>query len=198
MPTVPGKVWTRKRQWLGNVVPTLVFLPGFVAGLIQIWLSGDPLGTGLWVLVGSFVLGWLAVNAFGLLGNQAMRTELSAKLGQSASGGDFVGFARPTYRSGLDPHEDVGFLVLDAKHLRFVGDSLTVELPWSSVERIGLRPNIHTLLGLGGWISIEGKLDGVPVRMLVESRNHRTLWANARERRRLAQKIASSKSVANR
>ncbi|GMV88309.1 MAG: hypothetical protein AMXMBFR81_12400 [Chthonomonas sp.] len=178
---------------MGNVVPTLLFLPGFAAGLVLILLTGDPLGLGLWLLVGSFAVGWLAVNALGLYGNQAMRTELSARVGLSASGGDFVGFARPAYRSGLDPHEDVGFLVLGREGLRFAGDSLQVELPWAAVERVRLRPNIHSLLGLGGWVSIEGSLDGAPVRMLVEPRNHNTLWANSRERRALAQRILSSK-----
>ncbi len=190
---MPGKVWTRKRQWMGNVVPALVFVPGFLAGLVLILTSGDPLGLGLWLLVGSFALGWLTVNAFGLFANQAMRAELSARLGLTASGGEFVGFARPTYRSGLDPHEDVGFLVLGEEGLRFTGDTLTVDLPWDAVERIRLRPNIHTLLGLGGWISIEGHLDGAPVRMLVEPRNHNTLWANARERRDLSKRIAAKK-----
>jgi hypothetical protein len=190
---VPGKVWTRQRQWMGNVVPTLLFLPGFVAGLALILLTGDLLGPGLWVLVGSFAVGWLAVNAFGLYGNQAMRTELAARVGLSDSGGEFVGFARPAYRSGLDPHEDVGFLTLASEGVRFVGDSFCVDLPWTAVEQIRLRPNIHSLLGLGGWISIEGHLDGAPVRMLVEPRNHNTLWANSRERRALAQRILSSK-----
>lgn len=178
---------------MGNVVPTLVFAPGFVAGLVLILKSGDPLGPGLWLLIGSFALGWIAVNAFGLSGNQAMRTELAARLGLTASGGEFVGFARPTYRSRIDPHEDVGFLVLGEEGLRFTGDTLTVDLSWTAVERVRLRPNIHTLLGLGGWISIEGNLEGTPVRMLVEPRNHNTLWANARERREFAKRIATHK-----
>jgi hypothetical protein len=40
------------------------------------------------------------------------------------------------------------------------------------------RPNVHTLLGLGRWISIEGEVHGRPIRLRVESRVRDTMLGN--------------------
>ncbi|HRK20399.1 MAG TPA: hypothetical protein PLX06_01235, partial [Fimbriimonadaceae bacterium] len=50
------------------------------------------------------------------------------------------------------------------------------------LEAVRLRPNPHSWAFLGGWVSVEGKLEGEPVRMLLEPRERPTLWGNRRLR----------------
>jgi hypothetical protein len=120
------------------------------------------------------MLGWIGVVLFGFVGNASMRRALERRL--IAAGEDmkreryFVGAARPSYSSALDPHEDVGFLIFAPDRLIFVGDSLRIEVKKNSIIRIVRKANAHSWLFLGGWIAIEGAVDGKPIRLLVEPR----------------------------
>lgn len=101
----------------------------------------------------------------------------------------FVGFATPKYTSALDAHEDVGFLVIDPDNLRFLSETREVDIPRSSIKEVRTRPNVHTLLLLGRWVSVEGEMDGRPIRLLVEPRQHRTLLRNRGESRMLVKRL---------
>jgi len=133
------------------------------------------------VLAGT-VLAWLAVNWLGLWGNAAIRKDLDAKLsrmGKPIEGeAYFVGFASPGYSGALDPHEDVGYLLLFPDRLEFRSETRTVILPRDHVQRVGFRPNAHSLVGMGRWISVEGATEGRRVRLQVEPRERNTLWGN--------------------
>lgn len=177
-------VWTARRKWLGNLLPALFWFPLLVAGLFVMAKQSDPLGLGLWLLIAGTVLGWLAVNRWGLFENDRMKRQLELMLQAKKSmipESIFVGFATPKFSSTLDPHEDVGFLNLDDENLRFVSETREIAVPRSGVKSVHFRANIHSLLFLGRWIAIEGEMDGKPIRLLIEPRQHRTLFANRRE-----------------
>lgn len=169
---------------MGNVVPTLFAMPFLVGGCAVALIKGDAAAIGGGIVAIGLLVGLFSLNRFGLFENAAMRTELRSKLGRSV-GGMFVGFATPTYRSSLDPHEDIGFLDVREDELVFIGESRTVQLPRSSITRITRRSNPHSWVGLGGWVSVEGTLEGRPVRMLIEPRQAETLLGNKRIARTL-------------
>lgn len=188
MPPKPPALWTPGRRWAGNLLPLLLGLP--FAGLAG-WevVQNGPTFAALGLAVAWTATTWLATNFLGLLGNRHMKraTELRLK----AQGVDladerwFVGFARPSYRGALDPHEDIGWLNLRSDEVEFIGTTERFQLDRAMVTAIRLRPNPHSWVGLGGWVSIEGKAGDTEIRMLIEPRDHSTLWANRKLRRRL-------------
>lgn len=181
-------VWTTGRKWLGNLVPFLVWLPFAAAGVgvVARDRAVTPLGLGLLAL--GTLAGWVALSLFGLWGNASMRRLLQARLKPQGEAW-FVGFASPKFTGMLDAHEDVGFLILGKDELTFEGDSRRVELPKDCVVRVGFRPNVHTAVGLGRWVSVEGVVKGQPVRMLLEPRERNTMMGNLRLSGRLRRDI---------
>lgn len=170
-----GAGWTVGRRVWGNVLP-LLFAMGPLFWAVQVALREGPSPT-MWLALGVFfVTGWVATAVFGLVGNADMRNEVGAKLHEmrpfDPTERVFVGVARPGFRGALDPHEDVGFLVLHPTKLEFVGTQLTFELQKASVQRVRLRMNAHTWIGMGGWVSVEGEEGGRPVRLVMEPREH--------------------------
>ncbi|RYG35060.1 hypothetical protein EON81_13850 [bacterium] len=182
------RVWTERRKALGNLIPGLVWAIPTVAGLVVMVLQGNLLGPGLWLLIAGTASGWLATGVFGLWDNARMREELRGLLkarGENLDNSHFVGFATPRYTGLLDAHEDVGFLILKADRLRFIGENRIVEVQKSDIVQVRLRPSIHTMIGLGGWVSVEGQVQGTPVRVSFEPRERSTMFGNARRRRLL-------------
>ncbi len=182
MPTVGLKVWTARRKWMGNLVPIALALPPAVFGVWTIVSAGQVSTSAVLWISAMPVLGWLAVNRFGLFENSAMREQMRRRLmaakedlGQARW---FVGFSRPGHSGLLDAHEDVGFLIEREDALEFIGDTHRVRLPRASITRVRFRPNPHALLLLGRWVSVEGLLEGQPVRLLVEPRERDTMLGN--------------------
>jgi len=174
---------------MGNLIPIVLALPFAGVGLLRIQQTNQTLGDGLIWLVAMPAVGWLAVNLFGHFENGAIRDAMRARLlrdgvdlGDSRT---FVGFARPGRSGLLDPHEDVGFLITRSDAIEFVGETHRVRVPRTAVVRVRFRPNIHSWVGLGRWVSVEGTLDGTPIRLLVEPRERPTLLGNRRFARRL-------------
>lgn len=191
-------VWTPFRRAMGNLLPALFAVPPMALGLLQLVRAGQTFGPGLyWVATGP-VLGWVAMNFLGLYQNGAMRRhmlrEYRAERGEDELEKVFVGMASPSYSSIVDPHEDVGFLVVHEEgvvgtnqpapsalwNIEFWGERKKVLLRKDQITAIRFRPNAHTFVGLGGWISIEGVADGKPVRLLIEPREKDTLLGNVR------------------
>jgi hypothetical protein len=179
---------------LGNLVPAFVWLIPAAAGLFIMASTRHLLGTGLWLLGASTVLGWLALDTFGFFENAQMRKEvekiLTGRKEAPIAGSPFVGFATPKYHGLLDAHEDVGFLQILPDRLTFVSETRKVEVLSKEVRRIRYRPNIHTLLLLGRWVSVEGESGGKPIRLLVEPRERSTMLGNFRESSRLRDRLA--------
>lgn len=177
-------VWTGRRKWLGNLIPVLFWLPLTIAGIVVIVKSGEasPLGIGL--LGAATVVGWLALNQFGLYENGRMKGQLARIIIARGDVGPeahwFVGFATPRYSSALDAHEDVGFLWMEPDRVKFVSEVRTVEVARADVTEVRFRPNVHSLLFLGRWVAIEATVAGKPIRLTVEPRVDRTLLVNRR------------------
>lgn len=142
----------------------------------------DPFAMPAIALFGAFpVVGWLALNFFGFHGNGWMRRELARRLGFTGSRGPeryFVGIARPSFRSALDAHEDVGFLNLHNDRLEFVGETLRLTFPREDVRNVRFRMNPHSWVLLGRWISVEGVAGDRPIRLSLEPRERATLLGN--------------------
>jgi hypothetical protein len=193
MRPVSPKAWSTRRKLLGNMIPIALSMP-FAALAIAGMLRNERIfGPEFLLLCGFPVSAWALMNFFGLHQNRAIRAELARrfKLGPPGEGPErhFVGVARPAYRGLLDPHEDVGFLFLEPRRLLFRGDSMEIALERDAIRQIRFRPNAHSLVGLGRWVSVEGVVEGKPVRLLIEPRERRTLLGNLRASRTLRARL---------
>ncbi len=192
---VTPTVWTSRRKWMGNLVPAIFWFPPALAGVLVAAKQGQFLGTGLWILIASTVVGWLAVNQFGFFNNAKMRKQLElilvAKGEQASEELIFVGFATPKYSSMLDAHEDVGFLEFLSDRIVFVSETRRIEIMKSDISGTARRANVHSLLGLGGWVGIDARLGEKRFRLLVEPRERNTMLASKRYAKKLTSRIAA-------
>lgn len=189
MPAVPERIWSNSRKLWGNLIPLLLSLPFLLLGLRDL-IPDLAIKTSTIVYLFLFVaIGYLATGIVGAWGNRSLSRQLRFRFkAQGIEVGEaawFVGFARPAYRSMLDPHEDIGFLEFSQAGVEFRGEAVRVSVSQSDMKRVTLRPNIHTWLGFGGWVAFEGTVNGQPVRLLVEPRQSETLWGNAAARKEL-------------
>jgi hypothetical protein len=177
-------VWNQQRKALGNLIPAVFWFVPTSAGLAWMVIHAEIMGPGLNAVIAGTVIGWLALNQFGGYTNGRLRRQLERILrarGDSKDvGGTFVGFATPKYSSLWDAHEDVGFLLMLPDRLRFVSETRTVEVRRSEITQVRFRPNVHTWVGLGRWVSVEGVAAGRPIRLLLEPRERITMLGNLR------------------
>lgn len=172
-------IWTNWRKFAGNLFPGMVWAIPTTWGILGVVKTGQYLGQGLAGVVIGVIAGWISTNFFGLYQNRKMRRELEEVIDDGLEGHGkkyFVGLSEPGGGSAFDPHDRVGFLVLEKEQLRFVDDVDVLELPRAGIVSIRFRPNIHSLLGLGRWVAIEG----ADKTWLVEPREKRTLIGNKR------------------
>lgn len=181
MPKGTNRLWTTARKLPGNVLPLLLSCPFLVYGIKHFPAKGLSPDV-LLGLIAFPIVTWVGTNYLGLIGNSGLKREMGKRLHHERpfdrSDKTFVGFAPPKFNSLLDPHEDVGFLILHPDHLEFWGSDVKVELSRKSIHSIKFRPNPHSVVGLGRWISIEGESGAKPVRLLVEPRERATLLGN--------------------
>jgi hypothetical protein len=176
------KVWTSRRKWLGNLIPILFWLLPTVGGVIWTFRSPKIVGPGIWLLLSGQVFGWIALNFFGLFENGRIRRDSMRNLTKRRPPAPgpvvFVGCASSKHHSVLDAHEDVGFLAFGPHELEFIGDDKRVRILREQITEVRFLPNVHTIVGLGRWISIEATINGLPVRLLLEPRERNTLFGN--------------------
>lgn len=178
------RLWTTARKLQGNLVPFLVAGPFVAAGVWRLVQTESIFYEPLAWFGAAVATLWLAVNFLGLWGNEGMKRTLRNRMRASLHPNEippepfFAGFARPTYRSVLDPHEDIGFILLHPDRIEFFGDHDRITLAKANIASVRLRPNPHSWALLGGWVSVEGVLDGQKVRMYFEPRECRTLLGN--------------------
>lgn len=187
------RVWTTKRKVMGNLLPLVLSAPSGALGLFEMWRSGEILGRGLFWLSVSVPIGWLAVNFLGLFQNKAMKNEMEMRLRANRPKLPyrryFVGMATPAFRGLLDPHEDVGYLLLHPDQVEFFGERVRVELTRKEIVGVRYRANVHSLIGLGRWVSIEAIVEGKEARLLIEIRQRPTLLGNLLMSRTLLRKL---------
>lgn len=197
MPNGSRPVWTVGRKLLGNILPMVLALPLLALGILgfpSTGMSGSTLG----YFVSFPIVGWLATNFLGPSGSWGMKQVMGKRLHDERPFDKtwkiLVGFARPAYRGLLDPHEDIGYLLVHSNRLEFFGSTHNIEIDRSEVQKVGFRPNPHTWLGLGRWVCVEGVSQGQSVRLLVEPRERGTLIGNLIEGTKLKQRIQNWKA----
>lgn len=179
---MPKKVWTTSAKLWGNLLPTLVCLPFGIAGVLSFRPERGLSGSTLWLLLAFPIVGWIALNLLGLIGNVYLRQSIARRLDRERPGTKqeryFVGFARPKFRNPFDPHEDIGFLIIHPNQIEFFGETLQIVIDRSMVSRVRFRPNAHTLVLAGRWVSVEGEDHGKSFRFQVEPREKAILIGN--------------------
>ena len=192
MPPTERRVWTTGRKIAGNLLPLLLASPLAYVAVREFGRSGPSARTLLWV-VAFCAASWLLLALLGLVGNGSMKREVGRRLHIERPFDQteryFVGFARPAFRSALDPHEDVGFLIFHDHTLEFWGTERKATIERGNIVGVRFRANTHSLVGLGRWVSVEAVVDERPVRLLVEPRHKATLPGNLFFGRRLRDRI---------
>lgn len=179
--------WSTYRKLMSNLVPALVFVPIFAAGIMLFQRDHAALAVACFGL--SVVFGLFAVNLLGLFQNRRMYAELKPLVHGRSEPLWFVGIGKPGAVGALDPHEDLGFLLLTTSGVEFIGEMSHYQIPYTDIFAVSFRMNAHSLVGLGRWVAIEGRHDGRKFRLLVEPRTHPTLLQNKREGARLAAEL---------
>ncbi len=194
MPLERKRVWNLWRQIPGNLIPVLITVPFLVLAVQEITRFGVT-SKAIWWSLGFLFVGWLAVNFLGLMGNGSLRRAIDMKFKDryeyDIDPRYFVGFSRPGKYGLLDPHEDLGFLVFRESGLEFFGEVHEIELDWHLIKKVSKRANIHSWLGLGGWVSVEAMVGDKPVRLQIEPRVKATHWGNARMRKQFIDDISA-------
>jgi hypothetical protein len=192
-----GKVWTTWRKVAGNLLPLVLASPVLYFAVQEFSRSGASVKLLLWIAA-FIAAAWVLLALLGFFGNGAMRKEMGRRLHIERAFDKtprfFVGFARPTYKSALDAHEDVGFLLLHPDRIEFWGSEVKVSIDRRDVTGARFRPNTHTIVGLGRWVSIEAVVGEKPVRLLVEPRVKSTLIGNLIFSRKLLRAIQDWKA----
>jgi hypothetical protein len=193
MPTVAATVWTNRRKWMGNLLPALFWFPLACFGIYLMLKTQVVVGPPLYYLAGATATAWVAVNFLGLYQNARMKRQLQLIVearGESIEDGPFVGYATPHYSSLVDPHEQVGFLRLYPDRLSIVTEHEPMEVMRDQVDEVRFRANVHTMIGLGRWVSVEGNVDGKRLRLLIEPREKNTLLGNLLYSKLLAERLS--------
>ena len=191
MPLVEQRIWNPARRILGNLAPMILCVPFGIAG-VMLYRIEQPFEPIPLIALALFpVIGWLATNVMGLWDNDRMRAELARRFGRTQAGQKqdlvFIGFSSLKYRGALDPHEDIGFLVFGDEELEIFGDARQLTLKRTEITKIEKKGNVHSLVGLGGWIAIYTPEGGV----LIEPRERTSLLANKRFAKELRAKLES-------
>lgn len=186
-------IWTLRRQIMGNLVPLTLAGPMLIVGLWLMYQSGKIGGVGLYLVAGSVVVGWVMLNLLGLYQNGAMKQQMSWRLDQSLkevpSRRYFVGVATPNFKGLIDPHEDVGYLLVYRDRIEYFGEKVRTTFKRSEVKKFEARMNIHSLIGLGGWVVICAERDGKPAELKIEMREKPFLRSNRALNRMLLKRL---------
>ena len=127
-------------MWMGNLVP-LVFA---VAGAISTVRFGNFAAA-----ITAIIAAWIGVNQVGFFANAIIDRELRQK---TKAEGELIGFVFQNSPNGLDAHAEIGLLAVHEESLVIVTEDQSYQLTWKDIDSIKREFNIHSILGLGGWI----------------------------------------------
>ncbi len=182
------KAWTDYRKVMSNLTPLAMVAPLPAVAWYLDKLEKPSLALVVWCLC-PIVL-WLGINNFGLFQNSMIRKELLPKLPKDLAGRSvFVGFGRTGHAQLIHHHEDVGWFLLNPDSVEFIGDSHHHKIKKEDIQSIRLGMNINSILWLGRWMKIEGKVDKKRVCMLIECREKRTMFANFKFTKELCERV---------
>jgi len=184
---------------MGNLLPLLIWAPLVIGGLVIILRARQIVSLGVEMVAAGQVLGLVALNYLGLFENRSMKKAMMREFGilepKSRGYSMFVGYASPSFSGFLDPHEDVGVLYLGGENVEFIGETRTLKASRKDVSSILLRPNVHSIVGLGGWVSIQGVAEGKAFEWRFEPRERDTLLGNRRLRKALRNHLLNWKKL---
>lgn len=181
------RTWSTYRKLMSNLVPALAFVPIFSVGIFLFQREQPTLAVVCFAL--SVICGLFAINLLGLFQNRKMLAELKPLVQGRHEPLWFAGIGKPGAIGALDPHEDIGFLLLTKEGVEFIGEASRYKIPFDDIVSVSYRMNAHSLVGLGRWVAIDGRHEGKKFRLLVETRTHPTLLQNKREGVRLASEL---------
>jgi hypothetical protein len=166
---LPDRIWNQRRQWLGNLIPLGLGIVFFIASY--------RLGFA-WQSVIGVLVAWEGIDRWGFFDNDQIDKELRAK---TQAEGELIGFVYEQSPTALDAHAEIGLLTIEPGLLTIVTEDTSYSILRSDVIEVKRRPNIHALLLLGGWISLE-LANGSSFRF--ESRKFRAMtWSRSRTRK---------------
>ena len=132
-----------RRQWLGNLIPLGVAL--------LVALVCFPLGFFGQAIVG-IGAAWLGVSQWGFFENVKIERELRARLG---SEGELIGFVYCRPPTALDAHAELGLMTILPDEIKVETEDESYLIRLADITNVDRQMNIHSLLGLGGWIALE-------------------------------------------
>ena len=188
------KAWTDYRKVMSNLTPLVLVAPFPALAWYLDQLQKKSFALAVWGACP--IILWIGINFFGLFQNRAVRKELSSKLPNDSTGrAVLVGFSRPNRTQLIHHHEDVGWLLMNPDSIEFIGDTHRYKMMKTEIRSVKTKWNINTILGLGRWVCIDGIVDSKRIRMLLESREKSTLFANFGYTKQLCRRIAEWKKV---
>jgi len=195
------QVWNLKRKILGNVLPGILCVPSLIAGLLLFKIEDPFAQVPLGLMFISPVVGWFCVNVMGLYDNSTMRSEIGRKLdrelGAESRRQFFVGYSNPKFRSIWDPHEFVGFLIIEPDKWTLFGESEKLEILTKDILGISWKKNTHSAMLLGGFMKVDFR-DAAGVKtLLIESREKNSLLANKKVTRSLVKEFSQQLAQKN-
>lgn len=168
------RIWTIRRQWLGNLIPLAAAGLAFVVSF--------PLGLG-WQCLFSILIAWVGVSQWGFYENKTIESELRERTG---SNGELIGFVFKNPPTALDAHAEVGLMKIDDEFLVVVTEDETHSIHETEVLGVKRQMNIHSLLLLGGWVCLI-LADGSTFRF--ESRKYSTMLRSSLRTKQLLAEI---------
>jgi hypothetical protein len=150
-------IWTTRRKILGNAIP-LAF------GILTLIIFHRYL---MIASVLSIIATHIGINQFGFFDNSKIQEEMQSP------GGELIGFVAEVPPSIFDAHAEIGILNMNSKKLLIKTENREVVILKKNILGISRKPNIHWLIGLGGWVAITLRDNKV---IKLESRQYRTMW----------------------
>jgi hypothetical protein len=190
-PTPMKPVWTTYRKLMGNLIGmaamAIVVVAGFGLGY------GSTFGEKAAIVLVALVVGLIVFHYTGLFQNARMRTAMAKRAERLPEweGAErfFVGYATRGYAGALDPHEDVGWLLLSPDELVFEGERYRFRYPRRGIGRVGRSFGVHSLVGVS-WVSaIAVADDGAAASLRFESRDADHIFSLRRANLRLRKSL---------
>ena len=139
-------------------------------------------------LIGATLAGWLGISQWGFYENARIDQELRA---HTESDGELIGFVYRIPSPALDAHAEIGHLILADDAIEIKTETQTLKIQKSEVMAISREPNIHSLLGLGGWIVLTLKTSEA---LKLESRKYNTMLRSRIHSKKLCEELRTWKN----
>lgn len=160
---VADRIWNTRRQVLGNVIP---FAMGAVAFLML--FQADLVTKGLVAVL----VAYLSIDRWGFFENRKIEQELRDL---TKSDGEIIGFVYKNPAGAWDAHAELGLLIVRVDHLDVLTENGGLAIKRNEISKISRQGNIHSLIGLGGWVALE-LTNGQTFKL--ESRKYHTMFAS--------------------